>query len=798
MSMRNLYFILFFLGSLIFNSSYAQSFDWAVSCGGSEGDIAKSIGTDAVGNIYIAGYFRGTSDFDPGPGTLNLTSGAGNDDFFIQKLDANGNLIWVKTWGSSSDIDVLEDLTIDPMGNVYTTGYFQGTVDFDPGAGTNNLTSVGNRDIFVSKIDASGNFVWAKNIGGSSSDYGNGITADALGNVYVTGSFISSTMDVDPGPGTTTLNSNGTRDVFVLKLDANGNFVWGTSFGGSSLDQGHDIGLDNNGNVYTTGYYNGTVDFDPGIGTANITAEGSSDIFIHKLDPSGNFVWAKSFGGSSNDEGNAIAVDPSGNIYSTGFYRGTVDFDPNAGTHTITSAGSDDIFIQKLDQQGNFQWAHSFGNFSSDKGKGITLDQTGNIYTTGYFRHTVDFDPGTGTANGISNAGDDIFIQKLDGNGNFVWVQIFGSNANDEPNSINIGPNSTVLSCGKFPGTGDFDPTSGIDSLSSSGSNDIYVQKLSQCSPNSGTDIITACDSYTWIDNNTYTSSTNTPTHTLTGGAANGCDSIVTLNLTINNATNGTDVITACDTYTWIDNNTYTSSTNIPTHTITNGAANGCDSIVSLNLTINNATNGTDVITACDTYTWIDNNTYTSSTNTPTHTITNGAANGCDSIVTLNLTINTVDNTTNTQGNDSISANATGATYQWLDCDNNYAVIGGATNQLFVAAANGNYAVQVTANGCIDTSACVQVTGVGIGEMSNDDLVKVYPSPTSGDLEINLSRLIESGRLAIRSIDGKLVYQDNFYGGEIKKLVLNGNAGIYILSIELDSGKINHYKIIKN
>ncbi|KAB2859452.1 MAG: T9SS type B sorting domain-containing protein [Flavobacteriales bacterium] len=154
------------------------------------------------------------------------------------------------------------------------------------------------------------------------------------------------------------------------------------------------------------------------------------------------------------------------------------------------------------------------------------------------------------------------------------------------------------------------------------------------------TDVQTACNSYTWIDGNTYTSSTNSPTFTIVGGSANGCDSVVTLNLTINNSTTGTDVQTACGNYIWIDGNTYSASTNSPTFTIVGGSANGCDSVVTLNLTINTFASGTDVQTACNSYTWIDGNTYTSSTNSPTFTIVGGSVNGCDSVITLNLTIN--------------------------------------------------------------------------------------------------------------------------------------------------------------
>jgi ELWxxDGT repeat protein len=177
--------------------------------------------------------------------------------------------------------------------------------------------------------------------------------------------------------------------------------------------------------------------------------------------------------------------------------------------------------------------------------------------------------------------------------------------------------------------------------------------EYSPCSTTFSTDVISECDSYTWIDGNTYTASNNTATFTLTNAA--GCDSIVTLDLTINNSNTGTDVQTACDSYTWIDGNTYTASNNTATFTLTNAA--GCDSIVTLDLTINNSNTGTDIITACDSYTWIDGNTYTASNNSATFTLTNAA--GCDSIVTLDLTIN--------NSNTGIDVQTACDSYTWID-----------------------------------------------------------------------------------------------------------------------------------
>jgi hypothetical protein len=347
-------------------------------------------------------------------------------------------LDWAKSFGGSLDYDEGSSITVDASGNVYSTGYFRGTVDFDPGAGTANHTSVGLEDIFVQKLDPSGNFIWAITIGGSSFDRGYSITVDALGNVYTIGHF-RGTVDFDQGAGIANLTSVGNEDIFVQKLDASGNFIWAKSFGASDEDEGSSITVDASGNVYSSGYFRGTVDFDPGAGTANLTSAGDWDIFVQKLDASGNFIWAKSFGGISTDFGVAITVDASGNVYTTGRFSETVDFDPGAGTANLTSAAYYDVFVQKLDASGNFIWVKSFGGSYSDGGNSITVDASGNVYTIGFFIDTVDFDPGVGTANLTSSEGTyDTFVQKLDASGNFIWAHSFGGISTDYGNAITV------------------------------------------------------------------------------------------------------------------------------------------------------------------------------------------------------------------------------------------------------------------------------------------------------------------------------------------------------------------------
>jgi hypothetical protein len=446
---------------------------------GALGTQPRSV-VDKAGNVYTTGTFSGTVDFDPGAGTTNLISAPYSSDIFVSKLDVNGNFIWVQSLSGSSNEQVT-GISVDGNGNVYTTGTFSGTVDFDPGAGTTNLTSTGNQDLFFSKLDADGNFVWAKSLDGSSGNaVATDISVDGSGNVYTTGYF-GGTADFDPRAGTTNLISAGGTDIFISKLDADGNFVWAKRLGGSSNDEATGISIDGSGNVYTTGYFTGTADFDPGAGTTNLTSAGSPNIFISKLDAGGNFVWAKSLGGSSSSAATGISVDNSDNVYTTGTFTGTTDFDPGAGTANLTSApGLGEIFVSKLDASGNFVWAKSLGGSSSNRANSISVDGSGNVYTTGYFYVTGDFDPGAGTTNLISAGGTDIFISKLDADGNFVWAKRLGGSSNDEATGISIDGSGNVYTTGFFQGTVDFDPGAGIFNLATGGSPNIFLSKLSQ------------------------------------------------------------------------------------------------------------------------------------------------------------------------------------------------------------------------------------------------------------------------------------------------------------------------------
>jgi hypothetical protein len=471
--------LLLFILSYCIPGSFAQTpnFLWAKVLGGTGDNQKVGIAVDASGNVYTAGSFEGTVDFDPGPGVYNLTS-AGNRDISISKLDASGNFVWAKAMGEPS-WDYAFSIAVDASGNVYTTGQFQNTVDFDPGAGVFNLTSAGNGDVFISKLDASGNFVWAKAFYGTGTQYGNAIDVDAAGNIYTTGYFYG-TVDYDPGPGVFNLSAAGVvDDIYICKLDASGNFAWAKVLGGTGYDEGYYITADVSGNVYTTGTFSGTVDFDPGSGVSNVTAAGNDDIFISKFDASGNFMWARGMGGTGYDGGVSIAIDASGNVYTSGYFVGTADFDPGASSYNLMSAGSQDMFISKLDASGNFVWAKRMGGTSYDVATDLTMDASGSLYITGYYTNTVDLNPGSGIYNLISIGGADVFVSKLDASGNFLWAKSAGGGSADYSFAIFLGSSGNIYVAGNFSSNViSFDGITLTNANGSGTSIDAFVAKL--------------------------------------------------------------------------------------------------------------------------------------------------------------------------------------------------------------------------------------------------------------------------------------------------------------------------------
>ena len=390
----------------------------------------------------------------------------------IQPLRYN----WANGIGGASNDAEISDIVVDASENVYVLGQFQGTVDFDPSGGTANLTSTGLDDIFFAKYNNNGDYIWAKKIGGAGEDSGQNIKIDAYGNIYLTGSFSNSSVDFDPSGSTANLTSTGAEDIFFAKYDNNGNYIWAKQIGGTNSDIGVELCLDWIGNIYLTGVFETTVDFDPNGGTANLTSTGAEDIFFAKYDNNGNYIWAKSIGGTTEDVVTAIALDVNNNICLTGYFSNTVDFNPDGATVNLTSNGNDDIFLAKYNNNGNYIWARHIGGSGGDESTDLALDNFGNLYLTGYFGGTVDFDPSASIQNRTSISSEDIFLAKYAPNGSYIWAHGFPSSGDNEGRSIALDAFNNVYMMGELSGATDLDPSAGSASLTPI-STDIYLAK---------------------------------------------------------------------------------------------------------------------------------------------------------------------------------------------------------------------------------------------------------------------------------------------------------------------------------
>lgn len=382
------------------------------------------------------------------------------------------------SFGSTSE-DSGEDLVVDSQGNVIITGLFAGTVDFDPSSGgTFNMTSAGQDDGFVAKYDANGNFIWAVQFGGSSSDFGHGISVDLNDNIIVTGSF-EGTADFLPASGGPTFVSQGAKDIFILKLDPNGALDWVEAMGGSDDDNGHDIDVDGAGNIHLAGAFSETVDFDPGAGTHNLTSDGNLDLFLARYDPDGNFLWAfNGEGGIANQRIWSVNADDAGNSYVSGWFKNNPDMDPGPGTFLLPNEGLADGYLGKYNANGDLEWVFNFGSASRDQGMKHSIDAAGNVYIGGFFRNTVDFDPGAGELLLTATGTQDAFLAKYNTDGEVQWafgLENAGGQENSQGLSTTTDANGNTSITGLFFGTMDIDPGPGVNELIGPGGNDAFL-----------------------------------------------------------------------------------------------------------------------------------------------------------------------------------------------------------------------------------------------------------------------------------------------------------------------------------
>jgi hypothetical protein len=442
-------------------------------------------GSDVVegldGKIYVTGYFGNTVDFNPGAGEEWRTSN-GCFDAFLSMFDPNGKFEWVLTWGAQG-YDRGIAVTTDNSGDIFVLGDFMGSVDFDPGPGSHiaDAHSSNYNDAFLVKLTSGGQYVWSLTWGGTGAVEPYKVVLNSAGEIYIVGEF-RGIVDFDPGPGIDEHIYEGDWfDAFLMKLDPNGDYLYCRTWGGFGRSRAMCLAFDTEGNIYISGNFEVTCDFDPGPGIDAHDALGYEDAFLSKFDPSGEFQWVRVWGGPLGyDHANVVLVSALNGVYVAGRFVGDVDLDPGPGSEIHSTEGNNaDVFLTMFNTSGDFMWTRVWGSTGNDVCKDGAISDQGNLCVAGFFSETVDFDPGPGVVEYSSNGGLDASVSVFDPAGNLLWARTWGGEGVSPWHDITMGAAfdsaGNLYATGLFDGTADFWPGPHVDNHTSNGGADCFL-----------------------------------------------------------------------------------------------------------------------------------------------------------------------------------------------------------------------------------------------------------------------------------------------------------------------------------
>ncbi len=439
-------------------TTYAQDVEWVTQAGGSKYDSGMDISLDSDQNSLVVGVFSDSLQLED-----NKLIAAGGTDLFVAKYDALGALQWVNQAGGQANDEAFGVVT-DESGSVYVTGYFRDTIDFEG----NKLYAAGlfDDDIFLAKYLADGTFSWVRQLGGAGSDIAYDIAASSDGHVYLTGRFSERlTAPINDIGAPFTFLSKGGFDIFVAKYNADGERTSISQYGGIGYDSAQAIALDNDGNYYLTGFFNGTIE----LGDQQLMSNGDFDLFVAKFDSNNTTLWANNAGGAYIDLATAIDLDVDGNAYITGSYEDMAFFEDS----TIESIGSTDYFLAKLNgTSGSFDWVRQAGGNDADIGLGIAVDANGNSHVTGAFSEIFVLGEDTLRTN-EENSGA-IFLLQYNTDGTLLQKNHTTGSSYDEGTAIVIDEDNNCYLTGSFSK----DMTIGENTLNANGNSDLFVTKL--------------------------------------------------------------------------------------------------------------------------------------------------------------------------------------------------------------------------------------------------------------------------------------------------------------------------------
>jgi len=477
---------------------------WVRTWGGPMNDMGYHVLIDNDGNLYTAGTFERSVDFNPGLKINELTANGFSWDMYLSKFDLDGNYKWTVTWGATDTttycVDSVGGLAFDELGDLYISGCFSKLVDFDPGPGKVWKEASLNGNIYLLKLTKDGEFVWVQTWGNENTPLVGDIRLDSTGNIYLTGAFWGE-MDFNPGSGEDMQTSSdfpiGGEDIFLSRFSRNGDYVWTRIWGGQGADFGYDLKIDSLNNVLICGQISNEADLDPGAGVALWVSDhnDNEDCFLSKFSPQGDFLWGAAWGDRGWDYSNSVTVDSFDEVYVVGNFSGDVDFDPGPGEdiHSTfefnTGIGPGlalGIFLSKFSSEGEYQWARTWGptpdtEFPTDYIGAVCCSYMNNIYVTGNFGNVTDFDPTDGEdikTNDISINVGDIFLSHYDINGNYLGAKTWGGADGDMSRNVTTDVSGNIYLTGDFHDIVDFKLGSNTYRRISNGNADVFLMKL--------------------------------------------------------------------------------------------------------------------------------------------------------------------------------------------------------------------------------------------------------------------------------------------------------------------------------
>ena len=679
---------------------------------------------------------------------------------------------------------------------------------------------------FLTQVVQGQQLKWALSGGGAGYERFQAIEIDSNGDIYATG-FFENSFDVDPGPNQQIIQSQGGTDIVTCKYSRAGNLIWYAIQGGPGDDSPRGLSLDPLGNVYVVGEFEDSTDFDPDPQSSLfLRSNGNKDAFVTKLNPNGQLIWAKSFGGIGLDRALSVSFNRAGIIHLTGHFSQTVDFDPSPLT-TSTGVGDqgENIFISTFDNRGNFIWSHQFVSMNSssrlERAYQLKVDQQNDLVVVGSFAGTIDFDPSPGNTVALASAGgEDGFILKLTASGVFLWAkQVSGIGSStcfntclqlDEFDNIHIG--------GFYTGNVDFNPNASVNlNKTSNGSRDMFISRMGAngqlkwnvtAGGNSSevvANMVIDRDGFVYATGYHYSGfdadpSSNTAMVPNNGNADAYFWELDTSGNYISAYAFGSSGLDISSAIAYDDRKdiflagAFSNTVDFdPQNGIQNISSNGDRDYFIQQVNICKKTLASLNGYGCSSYTSPSGKLITSS-GLVSDTILN--QNGCDSILSIQVNLNQLD-TTVIQKHTSLESSAQGVNYQWMECINgNYIPLTGETAAVFTPSANGSYAVEVSQQSCRDTSACFPIINVSVSTNKIESL-KLFPNPFIGVFTLELTDFQKVENIMLYDLKGKLVKA--FYPSKNElQLSIDAPSGLYLLRVQLKDGNTFHKKIVKS